>query len=92
MKLISPKMFYLPRRNEATLEPVSAHKNRSVIFMATPDSIDDMVPPLVIDGDVMSIDSSFVAGSENGFTLRRSAKEESWSCALPGGRALLSWT
>lgn len=68
------------------------HGNATLSFMTTPDSIDDMTSSLVLDSDVMVIDGMFVAGSENGFTLRRGVKEESWSCTLPGGRALLRWT
>jgi hypothetical protein len=67
------------------------HGNAAVLFIATPDSL-DMAPSPVLDSDVMVIDGTFVAGSENGFTLRRGAKEDSWSCTLPGGRALLRLT
>lgn len=68
------------------------HKNASVLFMATPDSTGDMDPSLVLDNDAIVIDETFVAGSENGFMLRRDAKEESWACTLRGGRAVLRWT
>lgn len=86
------KMFYLPRRDEVTLNLEPTHGNASISFIATPDSIGDEPPSSVLDNDVLVIDGNFVAGSENGFMLRRAAKEESWSCTLPGGRARLRWT
>jgi hypothetical protein len=91
MDLTSQKMFYLPRRGDTVLDLEPIHGNAAVLFMATPDSL-DMAPSPVLDSDVMVIDGTFVAGSENGFTLRRGTKEDSWSCTLPGGRALLRLT
>ncbi|KAG1743215.1 uncharacterized protein EDB91DRAFT_1126270 [Suillus paluster] len=86
------RMLYLPRRDEIALNLESTHGNASLSFIATPDCIGDEPPSPVLDTDVLVIDGIFVAGSENGFTLRRGAKEESWSCKLPGGRARLHWT
>ncbi|KAG0704823.1 hypothetical protein DFH29DRAFT_909971 [Suillus ampliporus] len=86
------KMLYLPRRDEVVLNLEPTHGNTSISFIATPDCISDGPPSPVLDKDVLVIDRNFVAGSENGFTLRRGAKEDSWSCTLPGGRAGLRWT
>lgn len=83
------RMLYLPRRDEVTL---NLDGNTSISFIATPDSFSDGPPSSVLENDVLVIDGNFVAGSENGFMLRRGAKEEGWTCTLPGGQARLRWT
>ncbi|KAG1797877.1 uncharacterized protein HD556DRAFT_1355738 [Suillus plorans] len=86
------RMLYLPRRDEVTLNLEPTHGNTSISFIATPDSFSDGPPSSALDNDVLVIDGNFVAGSENGFMLRRGAKEEGWICTLPGGQACLRWT
>lgn len=73
-------MFYLPRRSDVALNLDPVHKNASVLFMATPDFTDDMAPSLVLNSDVMVIDDTFVAGSENRFTLRGAPKKTPVRC------------
>lgn len=85
-------MLYLPRRDEVTLNLEPTHGNTSISFIAIPDSFGDGPPSSALDNDVLVIDGNFVAGSENGFMLRRGAKEEGWICTLPGGQACLRWT
>ncbi|KAG2131817.1 hypothetical protein DEU56DRAFT_813472 [Suillus clintonianus] len=85
------RMLYLPRRDEAALNLEPTHRNASISLIATPDSIGGEPPSSVLENDVLVVDGNFIAGSENGFVLRRDAKEESWPCTLPGGRARLCW-
>ncbi|KAG2365126.1 hypothetical protein BDR07DRAFT_1399925 [Suillus spraguei] len=86
------RMFYLPRRDEATLNLDSTHGNTSISFIVTPDSFGDEPPSSVLDNDILVIDGNFVSGSENGFMLRRGAEEKGWTCTLPGGQAHLRRT
>lgn len=86
------RMFYLPRRDDATLNLDPTHGNTSISFIVTPDSFGDELPSSVLDNDSLIIDGNFVSGSENGFMLRRGAKEEGWTCTLPGGQARLRRT
>jgi len=82
------RMFYSPRRDEVTL---NLDGNTSISFIATPDSFGDGPPSSAFDNDVLILDGKFVAGSENGFMLRRGIQEEGWTCTLPGGQACLRW-
>lgn len=92
IRLTFRQMLYLPRRDEVTLNLEPTHGNTSISFIAIPDSFGDGPPSSALDNDVLVIDGNFVAGSENGFMLRRGAKEEGWICTLPGGQACLRWT
>ncbi|KAG2130666.1 uncharacterized protein EDB93DRAFT_1179731 [Suillus bovinus] len=86
------RMLYLPRRDDVTtLNLKPTHENTSISFIATPDSLGDGPPSSVLDNDVLVIDGNFIAGSENGFMLRRGVREEGWTCTLPGGQACLRW-
>ena len=40
--------------------------------------------------DVMVLEDTFVAASENGFMLRR-GDEAMWTCIAPGAQARLTW-
>ena len=42
------------------------------------------------EGDVMVLEDTFVAASENGFMLRR-GDEATWTCIAPGAQARLTW-
>jgi hypothetical protein len=49
--------------------------------------------PLMEEGDddeVTVLEDTFVAASENGFTLRR-GDEATWTCIAPGAQARLTW-
>ncbi|KAG1763056.1 hypothetical protein EDD22DRAFT_889033 [Suillus occidentalis] len=86
------RMLYLPQRDEVNLNSGPTLENTSISLIATPDSFGDGRPSSVLENDVLVIDGIFIAGSENGFILRRGTKEEGWTCTLPGGQASLRWT
>jgi hypothetical protein len=64
----------------------------TLAFVASP-QVDDDAATLVEEGDnddVTVLEDTFVAGSENGFMLRRGA-EATWTCIAPGAQARLTW-
>lgn len=85
-------MLYLPQRDEVAQNSEPTHGNTSISFIVTPDSFGNGRPSSVLENDVLVIDGNFIAGSENGFMLRRGTKEEGWTCTLPGGQASLRWS
>lgn len=54
----------------------------------------DAPPPLLEGGDgdddVVVLEDTFVAESENGFMLSREG-EATWTCIAPGAQARLTW-
>ena len=58
----------------------------TLTFVASPQA------PLVDEeeGDVMVLEDTFVAASENGFMLRQ-GDEATWTCIAPGAQARLTW-
>ncbi|KAH0586480.1 hypothetical protein H2248_007712 [Termitomyces sp. 'cryptogamus'] len=86
----SVQFFHVPKLKSA--HKLEAHTKNGLEFSACSESLPDIVDEPESDGDLpLRTETSFIAGSENGFVLRRGQENDAWTCTVAGGSVLIEW-